>query len=342
MSSIQSVHSECSRHGDTPARNKVATVHRSAATAHRANLPLFISLIGTAAATWMGAAAATDSDWEVCRTPTGSSLWGITHNSNAWLLGALNPVSGWYSSVQGRAWWPVTNALPPASVITYAGGFHVAASWSGRGGIWISTNRTDWQICSNAPAVAFRGFAEGGGRLVAVGDNLHFGLCTNGTDWTFSKMEGGASLYSVAYGNGRFVAVGSAGKIVSSFLGREWKDQRSGTSQNLFGVTFGDGRFVAVGPAGTLLESSDGSHWVFGSTPTAAGPRYLNAVAFGMHCFVAVGERGAVWSSRTGQPWQTELSGTTNWLRRVAFGNGVFVAVGENGVVLRKRFAPEP
>lgn len=191
-------------------------------------------------------------------------------------------------------------------------------------------------VSMNAP-FSVRDVCYGGGKFVAVGDNLA-AYSTDGINWTEVTLPESVYVYSVCYGDGRFVAVGHGldgnGAAAYSDDGINWT--RGLMAPGYFiGVCYGNGTFVAFG-ANLLAVSEDGNAWA--AVGLGSGSFHGASVCYGNGKFVAVGHmywggtgglriEGYAYYSENGINWTETVIAAEPW-RDVCYGNGKFVAVG--------------
>jgi hypothetical protein len=145
--------------------------------------------------------------------------------------------------------------------------------------------------------------ACGEGVEVKVGFRGGIWTSTDGTNWIPRQSGIVFSLYAVAHGNGAFVAVGNEGALLSSNDGIAWTIRDSGTDERLRGIAFGNGMFVAVGYAGTVITSKDGARWTVRNPATEESLESIaldqgTFVALGRKGTVLTSRKGTRWTAR--------------------------------------------
>ncbi len=167
---------------------------------------------------------------------------------------------------------------------------------------------------------------------------------SDGSNWTKRFNGDDEFLYGITYANGRYVAVGGnilaaadPSIILTSEDGTTWTHRIASVPSRLTGVTYGNGLFVAVlysplSTTNTVIASPDGLTW----TPRSVGAaEHFNGVAFGENTFVAVALTGAIYTSTNGISWSLRRSNTLQDLWGAAYGTGTFLAVGDAGTILQ-------
>ncbi len=166
------------------------------------------------------------------------------------------------------------------NAIATNGSLYVAATSfaSTEGGIYTSSNFTNWTNQNIGVTYALNGVTYGNNMFVAVGNVGTTARSTNGTSWTLGTTGDADGLKSVAYGNNKYVAVGNQGKIVYSSDGITWtqanKDGAAGSNFN--SVKYLNNLFIAVGGqlaatgVARLAYSADGVNWTTNS-PSVTG-----------------------------------------------------------------------
>ncbi|MEO8616693.1 MAG: PKD domain-containing protein [Luteolibacter sp.] len=142
-----------------------------------------------------------------------------------------------------------------------------------------------------------RGIANGGGVLVAVGDNGTIRRSIDaGASWTLVTSGTTKSLASIAYGGGKFVALGYTGDngdcvVLTSPNGLTWTDTSSGAGvdslQDLRNIVWANDRFLASGWFGKLRYSLDSGT---SFTTTRTTHEFTPGIAYGNGVWFAAGQ----------------------------------------------------
>ncbi|MBN2164396.1 MAG: hypothetical protein JXR25_03450 [Pontiellaceae bacterium] len=123
------------------------------------------------------------------------------------------------------------------------------------GGLYSSTNATDWVLRSTPTDRFLSGVAVGAGVCVAVGaEGCVLRGTSDGAEWISIPMGTDNWIYRVRWLDGLFVAVGENGSIYSSTDGLEWQKHTSGTVRWLTDVARVENQWFIVGYQGTLLS----------------------------------------------------------------------------------------
>ena len=263
-----------------------------------------------------------------------------------------------WSSTNGLDW--ITNSSPTTNnLLAQSVSPDLSVIVGAQGTILISTNRTDWEQANSGTASNLFSVVNGGGVLVAAGDN---GLLTstNGFDWIQAQTPTNAANLSVAYGNGIFVAAGEWPMVSTN--GADW--MLANTNFWAGHVQFIEDRFVASSDGSSwFYESTNGFDWnqVLGMFPSSdvcvgnglyvgfghlgwglttytsdsplkwnnrSSPQFLQFydIDFGQNVFVAVGTGGEIYTSNDGADWALQASGTSELIHAVTCVHGMFIA----------------
>lgn len=255
--------------------------------------------------------------------------WNCVINTDS-LIVALGD-SGVIVSPDGQKWTPI----PRDSRYLFK-----CALWTSSKNILAATNynivrSTDYGITwtEEAKLGDIRAFAEGDGKIVAVGDK---GSCSvfDGTQWSAKSSITSNNLLCVSWTGTKFVAGGQAGTLVTSADGTTWTQLGRNPSGFIKSVVWTGTRYVAVGgdrsvSSGNIMTSSDGIDW---NNQVLPANRALYSVAWSGQKLVAVGDSGYILNSINGESWsvcQPHLTGQT--FNNIIWGNNQFMAIGRSG-----------
>ncbi len=238
------------------------------------------------------------------------------------------------SSSDGKEWSStmVDQYEVRLSDITAGDGVLVAVGTSNyAGGIFVSSDGTDWTDVSPGNPEAFLGVAYGNHTFVAVGEFGVIYTSPDGTSWIRRDTGFRADLNEVAFGNGRFVAAGEGETTLSSVDGVNWTGQQkvdSHTYGQFASVVFSGGRFWVNSP---FESSTDGLTWT--DLSGVKGPfdgRLYGGVEY---VFSAYQDRMRSTSSTDGRSWETPPPGMLTQITSMASDGSTYVAVDENYAV---------
>jgi len=227
------------------------------------------------------------------------------------------------------------NLYPAYSGLAVDGGKFVAVSLDGLirttadGETWSQTFVRDGGDTRSISAAAY-----GGGRFMAMQNNLQCLLSGDGSGWESASTGLAFTVKHMAFGDGKFVGVGDENSDGATFVydqskpGEGWDEQYAPAPMILTHVAFGAGGFVAVGSG--VARLNDNGNWVSTSVSMSA---QVGVVAFGADKFVALSKNGSnVYVSSDRTSWTTETaSGAEADMTDMVFANGKFVAVGKAG-----------
>jgi hypothetical protein len=217
-------------------------------------------------------------------TGTGTSTFGtsdilaIAYGNGTFVAGGQKGKMA--TSPDGVTWTVVTNTTfgeRDIMAIVYGNGTFVAGNSEGK--MATSPNGVTWtarvdNTFSSASATslpyAIVAITFGGGRFVAMGNNMSKGkiaASTDGITWTaaadstFGGTLGGASEIAygigIAYGNNKFVTGNSTTNMYYSSDGINWKKANEGTDYiTFYDIAYGNGKFVGGGGYGQIAYSS--------------------------------------------------------------------------------------
>lgn len=221
--------------------------------------------------------------WVPERRPTSQDLYAVTHGPGQFI--AVGSHATLLTSANGSRW---TRRHVPVSLnlhtVQWIGTQYLAGG--DRGEVLSSTNGRTWRRVSFPGFHSVRGFATGGGAVVAEGAGTIARLAP-GKAWQLEPVGLGRFQTGIAYGAGRYVIVGHNGEVlVSTDSGVSWTPEASGVEVNFDTVSWTGSEFVATGE-GTAIVSSDGVNWRPLPLPTQ---RSLRALARNSSVVVAVGD----------------------------------------------------
>ncbi len=237
------------------------------------------------------------------------------------------------SSPDGKQWSStrVERYYVTLSDITTGDGVLVAVGTSNyAGGIFVSSDGTDWTDVSPGNPEAFLGVAYGNHTFVAVGRYGVIYTSPDGVTWTRRDTGFRTDLKEVAFGNGRFVAAGEGETTLSSIDGVNWAGQQnvdSHTDGQYSSVVFIGGRFWINSP---YRVSTDGITWT--DLQDATGPSGGVLQGAGGYIFSVSGARTRSTSGEDGMTWETPPPGMRTQITGMASNGSVYVAVDENNV----------
>ncbi|MFP4979237.1 hypothetical protein ACE6ED_27820, partial [Paenibacillus sp. CN-4] len=187
----------------------------------------------------------------------------------------------------------------------------------------------EWTPVQTNSGNVLQGFAAGGGKLVAVGNDGII-VSSDGTNWRTAV----GNFSGAAYGAGQYVAVGSAaggGYAAVSPDFYHWEPVELNGVRELSDVIYTGTRFMALG-RNAILTSPDGLSWSeVPGLPANSG--LFTDVAMDGSTLVAVSDAGLIVTSADGGlNWEQRLQTADKPFGRVIFGGGKFVAVNSNEI----------
>jgi len=174
-----------------------------------------------------------------------------------------------YATSDGYNWHSDSSFTDVLQGITFANGYIILVG--GNGGIYTSTDSTNWSNHSAETDGFFYGAAYGNNRYVAAGTVI--ATSANGVTWSVCASNPPAVITRIVYGRGLFVATGYTGsnynpigEILTSLDGCNWQVQFIPPYTSSLGIAYSGGTFLAIGDLGAMYTSSDGTNWTRIST----------------------------------------------------------------------------
>lgn len=169
-----------------------------------------------------------------------------------------------YATSDGSSWHIDSSFTNVLQGITFANGNIILVG--GNGGIYISTDSTNWSNYSAETDGFFYGVAYGNNRYVAAGTVI--ATSADGVTWSVCASNPPAIITRIVYGRGLFVATGYTGpsydhigEILTSTDGCNWQVQFAPPYTSSLGIAYSGGTFLAIGDRGAMYTSSDGTNW---------------------------------------------------------------------------------
>jgi photosystem II stability/assembly factor-like uncharacterized protein len=195
--------------------------------------------------------------WRQAPRPTNQDLYAVAHGSSGFVAVGTRGVM--LRSRDGRSWILDRRATGlNLHTVAWTGREYLAGGDVGR--VLSSRDGKRWAVVRFPGYHAVRGFAAGGGAVVAAGSGTVARRAV-GCSWQLESVGFQHFWTGVAYGARRFVIVGHNGTaLVSSDAGATWTSATTGTAVNLDAITWTGTEFVATGQ-GTAVTSADGTTW---------------------------------------------------------------------------------
>ncbi|HEX6117195.1 MAG TPA: hypothetical protein VFY99_08845 [Solirubrobacterales bacterium] len=212
------------------------------------------------------------SDWRRSATAVDEDLYGLAQGGKRFVaVGADGTI---LTSDDRREW-----SVRPSPVELNLHSVH----WTGeeflaggdRGEVIRSRDGLRWRRSEFPGFHSVRGFATGGGSVVAVGAGTIARREASGGPWDLESAGTAKFQTGIAYGAGRFVVIGHNGSVlVSTDGGGSWEPGTSGVEVNLDAITWTGSRFIATGE-GIAISSADGLAWEPEPAPARRSVRAL-------------------------------------------------------------------
>jgi hypothetical protein len=197
-------------------------------------------------------------DWKRSNSPTGEDLYGAAQGRGRFVaVGA----DGTIIASENRRNWTLRESPVDLNLHTVHWTGEEFLAGGDRGEVIRSRDGLRWGAGQFPGFHSVRGFASGGGTVVAAGAGTIARRSVSGGPWELEPAGTAKFQTGVAYGDGRFVVVGHNGGIqVSTDGGDTWTPAASGVEVNLDAVTWTGSRFLATGE-GAVISSPDGFTW---------------------------------------------------------------------------------
>ena len=124
----------------------------------------------------------------------------------------------------------------------------------------VNITRHDYTIESSTVTATMDIEYHSGMYVIACGNGGIF-TSTNLSNWVQRKSDTTYKLVGISFGKGQFVITGDNGTILTSKDGINWTKQESGTSSYLIRSRYSNGMYIVVGYNATILQSIDGINW---------------------------------------------------------------------------------